>query len=409
MYQKSVLDTIGHTPLIQLSRICADLPFTVLGKVEAFNPGHSAKDRTAYYMICEAEKKGKLKPGGTIVEATSGNTGFSIAMVSALKGYRCILTLTTKASKEKIALLESMGAQVVVCPAEVAPEDPRSYYSQAEQIARETPNSFYLAQNFNLDNAGAHYFSTGPEIWDQTEGKITHSVCCAGTGGTLSGTARFLKGKNPAVQVIAVDAYGSVLTHYFKTREYDMRYIKPYRVEGLGKNIIPDNLLIEYVDDFVQVNDEDSALRARELAKKEGLMLGYSSGSALQAVFQLKERFKPGDVVVVLFPDHGSRYLAKIYNNEWMQAQGFQKQTPGAEVPTPPKTEKPEKSPAAAPAPKLAPGPASDAVPGEASPYPYSYEAMKRRYQTYYRTYRIKYKKYLRQTKDTFRILGPGE
>ena len=409
MYQKSVLDTIGHTPLIQLSRICADLPFTVLGKVEAFNPGHSAKDRTAYYMICEAEKKGKLKPGGTIVEATSGNTGFSIAMVSALKGYRCILTLTTKASKEKIALLESMGAQVVVCPAEVAPEDPRSYYSQAEQIAHETPNSFYLAQNFNLDNAGAHYFSTGPEIWDQTEGKITHYVCCAGTGGTLSGTARFLKEKNPAVQVIAVDAYGSVLTHYFKTREYDMRYIKPYRVEGLGKNIIPDNLLIEYVDDFVQVNDEDSALRARELAKKEGLMLGYSSGSALQAVFQLKERFKPGDVVVVLFPDHGSRYLAKIYNNEWMQAQGFQKQTPGNEVPSPPKTEKPEKSPAATPAPKSAPGPGSGAVPGEASPYPYSYEAMKRRYQTYYRTYRIKYKKYLRQTKDTFKILGPGE
>jgi len=409
MYQKSVLDTIGHTPLIQLSRICADLPFTVLGKVEAFNPGHSAKDRTAYYMICEAEKKGKLKPGGTIVEATSGNTGFSIAMVSALKGYRCILTLTTKASKEKIALLESMGAQVVVCPAEVAPEDPRSYYSQAEQIARETPNSFYLAQNFNLDNAGAHYFSTGPEIWEQTEGKITHYVCCAGTGGTLSGTARFLKEKNPSVQVIAVDAYGSVLTHYFKTREYDMRYIKPYRVEGLGKNIIPDNLLIEYVDDFVQVNDEDSALRARELAKKEGLMLGYSSGSALQAVFQLKDRFKPGDVVVVLFPDHGSRYLAKIYNNEWMQAQGFQKQTPGNEVPSPPKTEKPEKSPAATPAPKSAPGPGSGAVPGEASPYPYSYEAMKRRYQTYYRTYRIKYKKYLRQTKDTFRILGPGE
>ena len=409
MYQKSVLDTIGHTPLIQLSRICADLPFTVLGKVEAFNPGHSAKDRTAYYMICEAEKKGKLKPGGTIVEATSGNTGFSIAMVSALKGYRCILTLTTKASKEKIALLESMGAQVVVCPAEVAPEDPRSYYSQAEQIARETPNSFYLAQNFNLDNAGAHYFSTGPEIWEQTEGKITHYVCCAGTGGTLSGTARFLKEKNPSVQVIAVDAYGSVLTHYFKTREYDMRYIKPYRVEGLGKNIIPDNLLIEYVDDFVQVNDEDSALRARELAKKEGLMLGYSSGSALQAVFQLKDRFKPGDVVVVLFPDHGSRYLAKIYNNEWMLAQGFQKQTPGNEVPSPPKTEKPEKSPAATPAPKSAPGPGSGAVPGEASPYPYSYEAMKRRYQTYYRTYRIKYKKYLRQTKDTFRILGPGE
>lgn len=409
MYHKSVLDTIGHTPLIELSRICADLPFTVFGKVEAFNPGHSAKDRTAYYMIREAERKGKLKPGGVIVEATSGNTGFSIAMVSALKGYRCILTLTTKASKEKIALLESMGAEVVVCPAEVEPEDPRSYYSRAEQIARETPNSFYLAQNFNLDNAGAHYFSTGPEIWAQTEGKITHYVCCAGTGGTLSGTARFLKEKNPNIQVIAVDAYGSVLTHYFKTREYDMNLIKPYRVEGLGKNIIPDNLLIEYVDDFVQVNDEDSALRARELAKKEGMMLGYSSGSALQAVFQLRDRFKPDDVVVVLFPDHGSRYLAKIYNKEWMQAQGFLNQMPAPESPAPVKIEKPERSAVAPPAPASAQGPASGEVPGAGAPYPYSYEAMKKRYQTYYRTYRIKYNKYLRQTKDTFRILGPGE
>ena len=408
MYQESVLDTIGHTPLIKLSRICAGLPFTVFGKVEAFNPGHSAKDRIAYHMICEAERKGKLKPGGVIVEATSGNTGFSIAMVSALKGYKCILTLTTKASKEKIALLESMGAEVVVCPVDVEPEDPRSYYSQAEQIARETPNSFYLAQNFNHDNAGAHYRSTGPEIWEQTQGKITHYVCCAGTGGSLSGTARYLKEQNPAVKVIAGDAYGSVLTHYFQTGKYDREQIKPYKVEGLGKNIIPDNLLIDYVDEFVQVNDKDSALRAREMAKKEGLMLGYSSGSALQAVFQLKDRFAPGDVVVALFPDHGSRYLGKVYNDDWMEEQGFLKNSPSTEIPVPQVVEKIEKITAPT-SQNPAPGPASGAMPGAAAIYPYSYEAMKKRYQTYYRTYRIKYKKYLRQTKDTFKLLGPGE
>ncbi|MFZ4425540.1 MAG: PLP-dependent cysteine synthase family protein [Saprospiraceae bacterium] len=408
MYQESVLDTIGQTPLIKLSRICADLPFTVFGKVEAFNPGHSAKDRIAYHMICEAERKGKLKPGGVIVEATSGNTGFSIAMVSALKGYKCILTLTTKASKEKIALLESMGAEVVVCPVDVEPEDPRSYYSRAEQIARETPDSFYLAQNFNLDNAGAHYKTTGPEIWEQTQGQITHYVCCAGTGGSLSGTAKYLKEKNPAIKVIAVDAYGSVLTHFFQTGKYDRELIQPYKVEGLGKNIVPDNLLIDYVDEFVQVNDKDSALRAREMAKKEGLMLGYSSGSALQAVFQLRDCFATGDVVVALFPDHGSRYLGKVYNDDWMAEQGFLENTPPIQLQPPQVVRKPEKI--AAPASnKSTQGPASGAVPGAAAIYPYSYEAIKKRYQTYYRTYRIIYKKYLRQTKDTFKLLGPGE
>lgn len=397
MYQQNVLETIGNTPLIHLSRITAGFPCTILGKVESFNPGHSAKDRIALHMINEAERKGKLKPGGVIVEATSGNTGFSIAMVSALKGYTCILTLTSKVSAEKISLLESMGARVVICPAEVEPGDPRSYYSQAEAIARETPNSFYLAQNFNLDNAGAHYHTTGPEIWNQTEGKITHYICCAGTGGTLSGTARYLKEKNPDIQVIAVDAYGSVLTHYFQTGVYDKNQIRPYKVEGLGKNIIPDNLNIDVIDEFVQVNDKESALRARELAKMEGLMVGYSSGSALQAVFQLKDRFKPGDVVVALFPDHGSRYLGKVFNDEWMRQQGFLQNEPET-IPAP--QAKPANTPSL---PILL---SSSETPGEAAPYPYSYEAIKKRYRTYYRTYRIKYKKYLRQTKDSLRILG---
>ncbi len=407
MIYENVLETIGHTPLIKLSRIAADLPCTVLGKVESFNPGQSAKDRIALFMINEAERKGKLKPGGTIVEATSGNTGFSIAIVSALKGYSCILTLTTKASAEKIALLESMGAKVVVCPAEVEPTDPRSYYSQAERIAGETPNSFYLGQNFNLDNAGAHYYTTGPEIWEETQGKVTYYVCCAGTGGTLSGTARYLKEKNPKVNVIAVDAFGSVLTHYFQTGEYDKSKIKPYKVEGLGKNIIPDNLHIQYVDQFVQVTDKDSALRTRELAKKEGLMVGYSSGSALQAVFQFKDQLTPDDVVVVLFPDHGTRYLGKVFNDDWMRQQGFLEAEP-------------EKQPVAVPAPttpapqpaqpaKPSAGPSSGEVPGEGSPYPYSYEAMKKRYRTYYRTYRMKYKRYLREAKDSFKLLGPTE
>lgn len=407
MIYENVLETIGHTPLIKLSRIAADLPCTVLGKVESFNPGQSAKDRIALFMINEAERKGKLKPGGTIVEATSGNTGFSIAIVSALKGYSCILTLTTKASAEKIALLESMGAKVVVCPAEVEPTDPRSYYSQAERIAGETPNSFYLGQNFNLDNAGAHYYTTGPEIWEETQGKVTYYVCCAGTGGTLSGTARYLKEMNPKVNVIAVDAFGSVLTHYFQTGEYDKSKIKPYKVEGLGKNIIPDNLHIQYVDQFVQVTDKDSALCTRELAKKEGLMVGYSSGSALQAIFQLKDQLTPDDVVVVLFPDHGTRYLGKVFNDDWMRQQGFLEAEPEKQSVAVPAPKTPEQKPAQPAKPSA--GPSSGEVPGEGSPYPYSYEAMKKRYRTYYRTYRMKYKRYLRQTKDSFKLLGPTE
>lgn len=381
MRYENLLETIGQTPLIKLSRIASSIPGTIYGKIESFNPGQSAKDRIALHMIEEAERKGLLKPGGTIIEATSGNTGFSLAMVSALKGYKCILTLTSKASQEKISLLKSMGAQVVICPVEVDPDDPRSYYSQAAQIARETPNSFYLAQNFNVDNAEAHYRTTGPEIWEQTEGKITHYVCCAGTGGTLSGTARYLKEMNSNIKIIGVDAYGSVLKKYWETGIYDPSEIRPYKVEGLGKNIIPSNIDISLIDDFIKVTDKDSALRARELARKEGLLVGYSSGSAMQCVFQIKDQLTPDSVVVALFSDHGSRYLGKIYDDGWMREQGYLEEE--NEI-----------------------APASAAIPGESSyvtevPYTYSYEAVKKKYQTYYRTYRMKYKKYLRQTRQS--------
>lgn len=323
MYFDNLLATIGNTPLIKLSRICEDLPGTILGKVESFNPGHSAKDRIALYMVEEAERKGKLKPGSTIVEATSGNTGFSLAMVAALKGYKCVLTVTSKSSKEKVSLLKALGAEVVICPAEAEPDDPSSYYMRAEQLAREIPNSFYLGQNWNLDNSNAHYHTTGPEIWKQTQGKITHYVCCVGTGGTLSGTARYLKEMNPNIQIIGVDAYGSVLTKYWETGILDKSEIHPWKVEGLGKTIIPDNVDFDIIDEFVKVTDRSSAHRTRQLARMEGLLMGYSSGSALQAVFQIKKSLKPDDVVVVLFPDHGSRYVGKIYDDEWMKQQGF--------------------------------------------------------------------------------------
>ncbi len=323
MRYENVLATIGKTPLIELNRICENIPAQVYAKVEAFNPGQSAKDRIAFHMVEQAEKRGNLHPGGTVIEATSGNTGFSLAMVCALKGYQCVLTVTSKASQEKLALLRSLGAEVIVCPADVEPEDPRSYYSRAEELARTRPNSYYLGQNWNLDNSGAHYHSTGPEIWEDTEGRVTHYVCCAGTGGTLSGTARYLKEKNPAVRIIAVDAYGSVLKKYWQTGIFDKNEIYSYKVEGLGKTIIPDNVAFDLIDDFVKVTDRNSALRARELARREGLLVGYSSGSALDAVFKIRQQLKPTDVVVVLFPDHGSRYLGKVYNDEWMKQQGF--------------------------------------------------------------------------------------
>lgn len=358
MRYENVLATIGKTPLIQLSRIGRDLPATVYGKVEYYNPGQSAKDRIALFMIEQAEKKGKIKPGATIIEATSGNTGFSLAMICSLKGYRCILTVTSKASQEKLALLRSMGAEVVICPSDAEPEDPRSYYSQAEELSRTIPNSFYLGQNWNPDNVRAHYHTTGPEIWEQTEGKITHYVCCAGTGGTLSGTARFLKEQNPDIQIIAVDAYGSVLKKYWETGKFDKSEIYPYKIEGLGKTIIPDNVDFDIIDEFIKVSDRNSAHRTRQLAREEGLLVGYSSGAAMQCVFQIKHWLNPDDVVVVLLPDHGTRYLGKIYNDDWMRQQGFMD-----DVPTDP-------------------------------PSYYSYNNIKR----IYRVYRRKYKRYLRQT-----------
>lgn len=380
MFYENVLETIGQTPLIKLSNISKTIPATVFGKVEAYNPGQSAKDRTALHMVEQAEKRGDLQPGSTIIEATSGNTGFSLAMVCALKGYHCVLTVSSKASKEKLALLRSLGAEVIICPANVEPEDPRSYYSRAEQLAQEIPGAYYLAQNFNLDNQGAHYATTGPEIWEQTEGQITHYVCCAGTGGTLSGTAQFLKEKNPDIQVIAVDAYGSVLKKYWETGTFHPEEIYPYKVEGLGKTIIPDNVDFSVIDDFIKVTDQDSALRARELARKEGLLVGYSAGSAMQAVFHLRDRFSPEDVVVVLFPDHGTRYLGKVYSDEWMREQGFLAAPSAVDVP-------------------LGIG---ERQPDYANPYSiYRYEAVKKKYKTYYRTYRMKYKRYIRQTRET--------
>lgn len=324
MHYNSVIDTIGNTPLIRLDRICGDrIPATVYAKVEAYNPGQSAKDRAARYMIEAAEKKGLIKEGATIIEATSGNTGFSIAMISAVKGYRCILTLTDKAGPEKIALLKALGAEIVLCPKDAEPEDPRSYYSQAETLAATIPNSYYLRQNWNLDNSESHYRSTGPEIWKDTAGKVTHYVCCAGTGGTLSGTARYLKEQNPDVTIVGVDAYGSVLKKYWQTGVFDKNEIFSWKVEGLGKTIIPDNVAFDLIDEFIKVGDRAAALRVRELASREGLLTGYSSGAALEAVFAMRKQLTEDDVVVVLLPDHGSRYMGKVYNDEWMKEQGF--------------------------------------------------------------------------------------
>ena len=326
MRHDSVITTIGNTPLVSLDRICGGrIPAKVYAKVESFNPGQSAKDRAALYMIEQAEKKGRIHPGATLIEATSGNTGYSIAMIAAVRGYKCILCLTDKAGPEKQALLRALGAEIILCPKDAAPEDPESYYSRAEQLAGSIPNSFYLRQNWNLDNSGAHYHSTGPEIWKDTEGKVTHYVCCAGTGGSLSGTARYLKEQNEDVTVVAVDAYGSVLKKYWQTGVFDPTEIFSWKVEGLGKTIIPDNMAFDLIDEFIKVGDRAAALRVRELARREGLLLGYSSGAAMEAVFSMRKQLTADDVVVVLMPDHGSRYLGKVYDDEWMKEQGYLK------------------------------------------------------------------------------------
>lgn len=321
----NVLDLIGNTPLIKLNTITSDFEGEYLAKVEAFNPGHSTKDRIALYIIEEAEKRGILSPGDTIIETTSGNTGFSIAMVSIIKGYECILAVSSKSSADKIDMLKSMGAKVYVCPAHVSADDPRSYYQVAKRLHEEIKGSIFINQYFNALNIEAHYKTTGPEIWSQTEGQITHLVACSGTGGTISGIAKYLKEQNPDIKIIGVDAYGSVLQKYHETREFDANEIYPYRIEGLGKNLIPTATDFDLIDKFIKVSDEESAHTARELAKTEGLFVGYTSGAALQAVKQLNEdgEFKKGDKIVIIFPDHGSRYMTKIFNDKWMEEQGF--------------------------------------------------------------------------------------
>ncbi|MFZ4106707.1 PLP-dependent cysteine synthase family protein [Flavobacterium sp.] len=321
----NVLELIGNTPLIKLNRITEDLVGNFYAKVEAFNPGHSSKDRIALYIIEQAEKKGILSPGDTIIETTSGNTGFSLAMVSIIKGYNCILAVTSKSSKDKIDMLRSLGAKVYVCPAHVSADDERSYYNVAKRLHEETKGSVYINQYFNQLNIDTHYLTTGPEIWEQTSGKITHLVACSGTGGTISGIAKFLKEKNPNIKILGVDAFGSVLKKYHETKEFDKEEIYPYRIEGLGKNIIPTATDFESIDKFIKVTDEESAHTAREIVRKEGLFVGYTSGAAFQAVkqFSIEGEFKEDSNVVIIFPDHGSRYMSKVFSDDWMNEQGF--------------------------------------------------------------------------------------
>lgn len=321
--KNNILETIGNTPLIRLNKITKDFPCTVAAKVDYFNPGNSIKDRMALKMIEVAEKEGKLKPGGTIIECTSGNTGMGLALAAIVKGYKCIFTTTDKQSKEKMDILKAVGAEVIVCPTNVEPEDPRSYYSIASRLAKEIPNSFHCDQYNNLANRLAHYETTGPEIWNQTDGKITHLVCTAGTGGTVTGAAMFLKEKNPNIQIWAIDVYGSLLTKYFRTGKVDMDEVHPYVSEGFGEDFVPDNYDMSVIDHFEQVTDKDGAVMARRLAKEEGLFCGYSAGSCLQGLMQLKNRLKKGDLVVCIFHDHGSRYVAKVYNDQWMIERGF--------------------------------------------------------------------------------------
>ncbi len=321
----NLLQLIGKTPLVRLNKLTESFEGAFFAKLEAFNPGHSSKDRIAHFIIEEAERAGILKPGNTIIETTSGNTGFSLAMVSIIKGYDCILAVSSKSSADKIDMLRSMGAKVYVCPAHVSADDPRSYYQVAKRLHEETKGSIYINQYFNELNIKAHYHTTGPEIWEQTGGQITHLVACSGTGGTISGTARFLKEQNPDIRIIGVDAYGSVLKKYHETGELDMNEIYPYRIEGLGKNLIPQATDFEVIDEFIKVTDEESAHMARRISRTEGIFSGYTSGAAMQAVMQLQDagEFNADSKVVIIFPDHGSRYMSKIYSDNWMEDQGF--------------------------------------------------------------------------------------
>ena len=322
-YFNNLTESIGNTPMVILNNITKNLPCSVWAKYETFNPGNSVKDRIGLNMIIEAENKGHLKPGGTIIEGTSGNTGMGLAIASISRGYKCIFVTSDKQSQEKVDILRAFGADVIVCPTDVEPDDPRSYYSVSKKLSEETENSWYVNQYDNLSNRMTHYESTGPEIWDQTDGKVTHFVVGVGTGGTISGVGKFLKEKNPNVKIWGVDAYGSVLKKYHETGFFDKTEIYPYVTEGIGEDMIPKNIDFDIIDGFTKVTDKDAAVFCRELLKQEGMFLGNSAGAAIKGVLQLKDQFNPDDLVVVLFHDHGSRYLKKIYNDDWMQEMGY--------------------------------------------------------------------------------------
>ncbi|RYD53640.1 MAG: pyridoxal-phosphate dependent enzyme [Sphingobacteriales bacterium] len=319
----NILQTIGDTPLVRLNRVTASVPCPVYAKIEYGNPGNSIKDRMAIKMLEVAEAEGKIKPGGTIIEGTSGNTGMGLAIAAIIKGYKCIFTTTDKQSKEKADILKAMGAEVIVCPTDVEPEDPRSYYSVSKRLAQEVPNSWYVNQYDNLANRLAHYESTGPEIWEQTEGKVTHVVVASGTGGTITGIGQYLKEKNPDIQMWAIDTYGSLLKKWHETGELDMKEVYSYISEGFGEDFLPKNYIRDVIDRFEKVTDKDGAVMARRISKEEGIFVGYSAGSVISGLLQLKADLKPTDLVVVIFHDHGSRYVGKVYNDEWMLQRGF--------------------------------------------------------------------------------------
>lgn len=319
----NILETIGDTPLVKLNKICKEIEADVYVKIESTNPGNSVKDRMALRMVEGAEKDGSLKPGGTIVEGTSGNTGMGLALAAIVKGYKCIFVTTDKQSKEKVDILKAVGAEVIVCPTDVDAKDPRSYYSTSARIASETPGAWYVNQYDNPYNSLGHYESTAPEIWDQTDGKMTHFIVGVGTGGTISGCGKYFKEKNPNVQLLGIDTYGSVLKKYHETGEFDENEIYPYITEGIGEDILPKNVDFSIIDHFEKVTDKDGAVYTRKLAKEEGIFAGYSAGSAIAGLLQMKDKFKKGDMVVILLHDHGSRYVGKIYNDEWMKQRGW--------------------------------------------------------------------------------------
>ena len=322
-YAKNILETIGNTPLVKLNSVTSEVDALVLAKVESFNPGNSVKDRMALKMVEDAEADGRLQPGGTIVEGTSGNTGMGLALAAIVKGYQCIFVTTDKQSKEKVDILRAVGAEVIVCPTNVEPDDERSYYSVSKRLGDEIPNSWYVNQYDNPSNAVAHYEQTGPEIWEQTEGKITHFVVGVGTGGTISGTAKFLKEKNPNIKIWGIDTYGSVFKKYHETGVFDENEIYPYITEGIGEDILPENVDFSMIDGFTKVTDKDVAVYTRKIAKEEGIFTGNSAGAAIKGLLQLKDHFTKDDVVVVLFHDHGSRYVGKMFNDDWMRDRGF--------------------------------------------------------------------------------------